>query len=30
MLKNFGILGFPWDGGASLGRPGARYAPNAI
>ncbi|MXQ52585.1 agmatinase [Shimazuella sp. KC615] len=30
MSKNFGILGFPWDGGASLGRPGARYAPNAI
>lgn len=31
MLKqNFGIIGFPWDGGASLGRPGARYAPKAI
>ncbi len=28
--RNFGILGFPWDGGASLGRPGARYAPKAI
>ncbi|WP_274364767.1 agmatinase family protein [Paenibacillus thermotolerans] len=28
--KNFGIVGFPWDGGASLGRPGARYAPQAI
>jgi agmatinase len=28
--QNFGILGFPWDGGASLGRPGARYAPKAI
>lgn len=26
----FGIVGFPWDGGASLGRPGARYAPNAV
>lgn len=30
MLNHFGILGFPWDGGASLGRPGARYAPNKI
>jgi formiminoglutamase/agmatinase len=30
MSKNFGILGVPWDGGASLGRPGARYAPNEI
>ncbi|MBN2981237.1 agmatinase family protein [Cohnella algarum] len=28
--QNFGIIGFPWDGGASLGRPGARYAPQAI
>lgn len=28
--KSFGIIGFPWDGGASLGRPGARYAPQAI
>lgn len=28
--QNFGIIGFPWDGGASLGRPGARYAPKAI
>lgn len=28
--QHFGILGFPWDGGASLGRPGARYAPKAI
>lgn len=26
----FGILGFPWDGGASLGRPGARFAPQNI
>lgn len=26
----FGILGFPWDGGASLGRPGARFAPKNI
>ena len=23
--KQYGILGIPWDGGASLGRPGARY-----
>jgi formiminoglutamase/agmatinase len=30
MSNHFGILGFPWDGGASLGRPGARYAPEAI
>lgn len=28
--EHYGILGFPWDGGASLGRPGARYAPQAI
>lgn len=28
--QDFAILGFPWDGGASLGRPGARYAPKAI
>ncbi|SHE34121.1 formiminoglutamase/agmatinase [Seinonella peptonophila] len=28
--KRFGIVGFPWDGGASLGRPGARYAPKEI
>lgn len=28
--KHFGILGFPWDGGASLGRPGARYAPKEV
>lgn len=28
--QDFAILGFPWDGGASLGRPGARYAPRAI
>lgn len=26
----FAFIGFPWDMGASLGRPGARYAPNAI
>lgn len=26
----FGIVGFPWDGGASLGRPGARFAPKAV
>lgn len=31
MIKqDIAILGFPWDGGASLGRPGARYAPKAI
>jgi formiminoglutamase/agmatinase len=30
MKQTFGIIGFPWDGGASLGRPGARYAPKAI
>lgn len=28
--KKFGIVGFPWDGGASLGRPGARFAPKEI
>lgn len=28
--KKFGIIGFPWDGGASLGRPGARFAPRGI
>ncbi|UFJ41847.1 agmatinase family protein [Brevibacillus humidisoli] len=28
--QHVGIVGFPWDGGASLGRPGARYAPKAI
>ncbi|GED16605.1 agmatinase family protein [Aneurinibacillus migulanus] len=28
--QKFGIVGFPWDGGASLGRPGARFAPKAI
>jgi formiminoglutamase/agmatinase len=28
--QHFGIVGFPWDGGASLGRPGARYAPKTI
>lgn len=28
--NHFGVLGFPWDGGASLGRPGARYAPKKI
>ena len=30
MANHFGILGFPWDGGASLGRPGARLAPKEI
>ena len=28
--KKYAIIGFPWDMGASLGRPGARYAPKAI
>lgn len=28
--KKYGILGVPWDGGASLGRPGARYAPGKV
>ncbi|GAK04344.1 agmatinase [Geomicrobium sp. JCM 19037] len=28
--QSFGILGFPWDGGASLGRPGSRFAPEKI
>jgi formiminoglutamase/agmatinase len=26
----FNVIGFPWDMGASLGRPGARYAPEVI
>jgi len=26
----FAVVGFPWDFGASLGRPGARYGPDAI
>lgn len=26
----FRLIGFPWDQGAFLGRPGARYAPEAI
>ncbi|MBO8140853.1 MAG: agmatinase family protein [Firmicutes bacterium] len=26
----FTVIGFPWDFGASLGRPGARYGPGAI
>lgn len=26
----FAVIGFPWDMGASLGRPGARYAPEEI
>ena len=30
MSANIDILGIPWDMGASLGRPGARYAPDAI
>jgi agmatinase len=25
-----GLVGIPWDGGASLGAPGARYGPDAI
>lgn len=28
--QDVALIGFPWDGGASLGRPGARYAPKAI
>ena len=28
--KRFGIFGVPWDGGASLGRPGSRYAPAKV
>ncbi|PTX64791.1 formiminoglutamase/agmatinase [Melghirimyces profundicolus] len=28
--STLGILGFPWDGGATLGRPGSRFAPQAI
>lgn len=28
--QKFGIVGFPWDGGASLGRPGARFGPAKI
>ncbi|PAE87586.1 agmatinase family protein [Shouchella clausii] len=28
--STFGIVGFPWDGGASLGRPGSRFAPEKI
>lgn len=28
--ESFGVIGFPWDGGASLGRPGARFAPQSI
>lgn len=30
MNEKFGIIGFPWDGGASLGRPGARFGPKQI
>ncbi|RLG84814.1 MAG: arginase family protein [Thermoprotei archaeon] len=26
----FALIGFPWDMGASLGRPGARYAPKSV
>src|SRR2546430_13437809 len=26
----FAVIGFPWDFGAALGRPGARYAPAKI
>lgn len=29
-LRKYGILGVPWDGAASLGRPGARYAPGKV
>ena len=28
--KNYSIIGIPWDMGASLGRPGARYAPKKV
>ncbi|MGI6038164.1 MAG: arginase family protein [Limnochordia bacterium] len=28
--KSWALIGFPWDMGASLGRPGARYAPQSI
>lgn len=28
--SKYGIFGIPWDGGASLGRPGARYAPAKV
>jgi len=28
--NKYAIIGFPWDMGASLGRPGARYAPKAV
>src|SRR4051794_39161979 len=24
------LIGLPWDGGASLGAPGARYGPDAV
>ncbi len=30
MKQRYGLIGYPFDGGASLGRPGARYAPEAI
>jgi formiminoglutamase/agmatinase len=26
----YAVIGFPWDFGASLGRPGSRYTPKAI
>ncbi|PKC52546.1 Arginase/deacetylase, partial [Rhizophagus irregularis] len=29
-MSKIALIGFPWDGGASLGRPGSRYAPKAI
>jgi formiminoglutamase/agmatinase len=28
--RRIGIIGLPWDGGASLGTPGGRYGPAAI
>jgi formiminoglutamase/agmatinase len=30
ITRRIGIIGVPWDGGASLGRPGGRYGPAAI
>jgi len=30
MASRYALIGYPFDGGASLGRPGARYAPEAI
>ena len=30
MRGRYALIGYPFDGGASLGRPGSRYAPEAI